>query len=407
VLLWDLDPQAASSFAFRVRPRVPDFGRRSLDGGEAFEAAIKQTDYDNLDLLPADFAYRKLDRLLGRFSNPARVVADLLGAIGHGYDTVFLDCAAGFSLLTEGILAAADLVLVPTIPTVLSLRMVARIVKWADRAESTSELAAFFNMVDRRKALHRRVCDWPEGRPGVFLNGQIPYASVVEQMTVRRQPLARFAPRDPATSAFSSIWPELHTRLQQRRQPAAQPRERWRAHLRAIESLIMRTESTGAPEAGAVLMAPGIDPDDGRRDTDLHFIHGFDTDGRDLQRAGYVLELHERSGSLTIVAARSARERTELGSQALAEIDRCWAIEILSGATSPLTALERRLGALKPRLVEQLRAAAGGRKLRRIGSGVADPAAEGRERRCADAMRAQASTVSSPHWLENAQSLAR
>ena len=29
-LLWDLDPQAASSFAFRVRPRVAGFGRKSL-----------------------------------------------------------------------------------------------------------------------------------------------------------------------------------------------------------------------------------------------------------------------------------------------------------------------------------------------------------------------------------------
>ena len=29
-LLWDLDPQAASSFAFRVRPRVAGFGKKSL-----------------------------------------------------------------------------------------------------------------------------------------------------------------------------------------------------------------------------------------------------------------------------------------------------------------------------------------------------------------------------------------
>ena len=63
-LLWDLDPQAASSFAFRVRPRVAGFGKKSLESGQALAAAIKETDYSNLDLLPADFAYRKLDRLL-------------------------------------------------------------------------------------------------------------------------------------------------------------------------------------------------------------------------------------------------------------------------------------------------------------------------------------------------------
>ena len=63
-LLWDLDPQAASSFAFRVRPRVSGFGKKSLESGHALAAAIKETDYANLDLLPADFAYRKFDRLL-------------------------------------------------------------------------------------------------------------------------------------------------------------------------------------------------------------------------------------------------------------------------------------------------------------------------------------------------------
>jgi chromosome partitioning protein len=368
VLLWDLDPQAASSFAFRVRPRVPGFGKKSLQSGEAFETAIKQTDYDNLDLLPADFAYRKLDRLLGRFGDPWRVLADLLGTFGRDYDIVFLDCPAGFSLLIEGIFAAADAVLVPTIPTVLSLRTVARIIKWADRSHSPSEPAVFFNMVDRRKALHRRACDWPAGRPDVFLNGQVPYASVVEQMTVRRQPLATFAPRDPATSAFAWIWAELQTRIQQRGEPAAQPRDRWGAHVSAIESLIVQTESTGAQESGE----PG---------SDLHFIHGFDTDDRDLQRAGYVLELHEHSGSLGVVAAASGGEqRPDMVGQAQAEIDRCWALEILSGATSPLAALERRLGAPRPRLVEHLRAVAAGRKLRRIGSRMAGPTAEGRER---------------------------
>jgi cellulose biosynthesis protein BcsQ len=426
VLLWDLDPQAAASFAFRVRPRVAGFSRESLKSGEAFATAIKETDYDNLDVLPADFAYRKLDRLLGQFGRPGRVLPDLLGTFARDYDTVFLDCPAGFSLVIESILAAADAVLVPTIPTVLSLRMVARIIKWADRSESTSDLAAFFSMVDRRKALHRRACEWPAGRPDVFQNGQVPYASVVEQMSVRRKPLALFAPRDPATSAFAGIWAELQTRLQQRGRSAEQSRNRWGAHLRAIESLIMRTESTSLEETGSLLVAPGVDAGNGDRDRewkvversrsrpassepdtgsgletnsvgrDHHFIHGFDTDGRDLHRAGYVLELHERSGILTVVAARSGGEqRPDMTRHTQAEIDRCWAIEILSGVTSPLAALERRLGAPKPRLVEYLGAVAGGRKLRRIGSRTAGPVptAEGRERHCADGLSASFSTT--------------
>ena len=201
-LLWDLDPQAASSFAFRVRPRVEGFGKKSLERGRELAAAIKETDYPNLDLLPADFAYRKLDRLLDHLGKPERVVTALLDTLGSNYDVVFLDCPAGFSTLTEGIFGAADAVLVPTIPTVLSLRTLARMIKWADRSDSSLELAAFFSMVDRRKTLHRRACEW--AHPEVFLAGQIPYASVVEEMAARRMPLASFAPRDPATIAFAA-----------------------------------------------------------------------------------------------------------------------------------------------------------------------------------------------------------
>jgi cellulose biosynthesis protein BcsQ len=99
-LLWDLDPQAASSFAFRVRPRVRGFGKKSLASGQALAAAVKETDYNNLDLLPADFAYRKLDRFLGDFGKPERVVTDLIEMLSRDYDVVFLDCPGGFSLLT-------------------------------------------------------------------------------------------------------------------------------------------------------------------------------------------------------------------------------------------------------------------------------------------------------------------
>jgi chromosome partitioning protein len=171
------------------------------------------------------------------------VIAALLDTLGRGYDIVFLDCPAGFSLLIEGVLRAADAVLVPTIPTVLSLRTVARLIKWADRSGSPSRLAAFFSMVDRRKTLHRRACEWFAGHPELFLAGQIPYASVVEQMAVRRMPLAVFAARDPATTAFAEIWAELQKRLQHPEEASTWQRDRWVPMLRAVESLIVRLES--------------------------------------------------------------------------------------------------------------------------------------------------------------------
>ena len=386
-LLWDLDAQAASSFAFRIRPRVAEFGRKSLESGRAFASAVKETDYENLDLLPADFAYRKLDRLLAEFGKPRRVVTTLLETLGRDYDTVFLDCPAGFSLLTEGVIAAADVVLVPTIPTVLSLRTVTRIIKWADRTDSPSQVAAFFSMVDRRKALHRQACDWPAGRPQVFLSAQVPYASVVEQMTVRRLPLATFAARDLAAAAFADIWAEVETRLRLAGEESSRPRDRWMQPLRAIESLIAQLESRFASDGEPSRPASpvGVNSNGSTRGFreigglhvpawDREFVHSFDTDRRDLERCGYVLELRERTGSLRVVAAQSRNENDRTGptKPVQAQIDSCWALEILSGLLSPLVALERRLSTPKPPLVEKFSAIVGERRLQRIGSRVAE-----------------------------------
>ena len=96
-LLWDLDAQAASSFTFRVQPQVEGFGKESLSQIDTLIEAIKATDYDNLDLLPADFAYRKLDRFLEQRGRPDRDLAEVLQQLGREYTYVLLDCPPGLS----------------------------------------------------------------------------------------------------------------------------------------------------------------------------------------------------------------------------------------------------------------------------------------------------------------------
>src|ERR1700734_1586397 len=63
-VLWDLDPQGAASFMFRVKPRVKGGGKALISGKRPLDDAIKGTDFDNLDLIPADFTYRNMDLLL-------------------------------------------------------------------------------------------------------------------------------------------------------------------------------------------------------------------------------------------------------------------------------------------------------------------------------------------------------
>ena len=74
-------------------------------------------------------------------------------------------------------------------------------------------MTAFLSMVDKRKALHRHISKWAMQYPEFFLSAQVPYASVVEQMCVRRMPLALVAPQDAATTAFDTLWCDLGARL--------------------------------------------------------------------------------------------------------------------------------------------------------------------------------------------------
>jgi hypothetical protein len=286
---------------------------------------------------------------------------------------VFLDCPAGYSLLTAGILRAAETLLVPTIPTVLSLRTVAQLVKLADRVDSPSLLAPFFSMVDRRKSLHRRICEWSADCPEGFLGAQVPYASVVEQMATRRMPLGAFAGRESATMAFADVWRALQARLAE---PSLQPRER-RARLAAgIESLIARLEagdwreSPGSREAGA----GGAVTEATTRPGPVHFVHSFDTDRRDLKRWGYVVELLECGGSFSILAGRSAQGGgAEATRRVEVRIDRWWAMQILSGVISPVAALERLMDRATSPVAGSVRAMVGDQELRRIESRVAGP----------------------------------
>jgi len=365
-LLWDLDPQGAATFAFRVQPHVEGFGKKSLEDGHALGAAIRETDYYNLHLLPADFAYRKFERLLDSIGNPERLVTSLLETLGRDFDVVFLDCPAGFSLLIEGIFAAADAIIVPTIPTVLSLRTLAHLIKWAYRSETQCTVAAFFSMVVRRKTLHRHATEWSLAHPQIFMRAQIPYASIVEQMTVRRMPLAMFAARESATEAFAKVWEELDRRLQGETSSVGQ-KGTWSEMLKAVESLIGRLESeNGRSET------PTPSDEGSRAAQDVQFVHRFDTEQQDLERSGHVLELRELGGRVFVVSARSdSDEAAGAHEEAQARIDSAWAVQILSGELSPLAALERRLGCPGPRPLESIHHTIAGRKLRRTDTRVA------------------------------------
>jgi cellulose biosynthesis protein BcsQ len=214
VLLWDLDPQAAATFLFRVKPRVKGGGKALIRGRRSIDDAIKGTDFDGLDLLPADFTYRNLDLALDSAGKqPARRLASLLAPLADEYDAIVLDCPPSISLLTESVLHAADLLLVPLIPTTLSLRTLDQLTDFvAGFNGHRPEILAFFSMLDRRKRLHTEIIrDLPAQRPDIA-TAAIPALSLIEQMSVRRAPVTAFAPRSAAARQYKDLWQQARER---------------------------------------------------------------------------------------------------------------------------------------------------------------------------------------------------
>ena len=207
-LIWDLDPQAAATFYLRVKPKVKG-SMKLLKGKRALDDVVKGSDYPNLDLLPSDFSYRNMDLLLGENKKPAVQLLRLLRPLSKYYDLVVLDCPPSISLVSENIFRAADALLLPTIPTTLSLRTMEQLLDFMEGHKLDAPVYAFYSMVDRRKRLHQDVIATPSDPRCKVLETVVPYATEVERMGLERRPVTDYAPRSKAGRAYQALWDEL------------------------------------------------------------------------------------------------------------------------------------------------------------------------------------------------------
>ena len=213
-LLWDLDPQGSATYLFRVKPKVKGGGKALVAGRRTLDEAIKETDFDHLDLIPADFSYRHLDFDLDSTKRPTDRIRRMLAPLKKEYDLVVLDCPPSVSLVSENVVHACDVLLVPLIPAMLSVRTYDQLVDFVDGMSGRKpQVMAFLSMVDRRKKSHREFADrLPLDRASVVAE-MIPNRAVIEQMAQERAPVPVFAPTGPATTAYQALWARVQSYL--------------------------------------------------------------------------------------------------------------------------------------------------------------------------------------------------
>jgi len=208
-LLWDLDPQGASSFYFNADAAAKATAKKIVTGAMDLQDAIMLTEYENLDIIPADISARKMDILLQENSSSKKQISHLLRPLHTMYDFIFLDCPPAFSTLADNIFYASDAVLMPVIPTTLSLRTYELVKKYfEDKDAGLEKLMCFFTMVDSRKNMHHEVMKLLH-KDKRFFEYYIPYLSDIEKMGSFHAPVEEFAPAGYATTCYRALWNEI------------------------------------------------------------------------------------------------------------------------------------------------------------------------------------------------------
>jgi len=208
-LLIDLDPQGASSFYFRIRAPEGLKPNKFFRGRSKLMRFVRGSDYDQLDVLPAKLAYRNFDILLDRERKSKRLLAKVLDTFRDHYDVTVLDTPACITLLSENVIDASDYVLVPVIPTTLSQRTYDQLQEFVDASKRAGKLLPFFSMVQSDNAHHNEMMQLMRTTDERFLKTTIPFASEVELMGERREPVQKYASRTPGGAAYTQLCDEV------------------------------------------------------------------------------------------------------------------------------------------------------------------------------------------------------
>jgi cellulose biosynthesis protein BcsQ len=208
-LLWDLDPQGAAGFYFQIDASVKNGAKKLLTSEMDHALVVQPFGYENLDIIPSDSSARNSEVILSEIKQGKKRIKSALSGIKNTYDIVIIDCPPGLSVLHDNIFHAADWVLIPNIPTTLSMRSSETVSEYFGTNNlNDSKIKSFFSMVDHRKNLHNEVMG-EHYKDKKFMKNYIPYLSDVEKMGQQYAPVPVYARSSYATQCYRDFWKEV------------------------------------------------------------------------------------------------------------------------------------------------------------------------------------------------------
>ena len=208
-LLYDLDPQGGAGFLLGHEERKVQKAISAFHHARAPRDLIEPTKFDRLSLIGADQSLRDLPVQLARIGAKKRL-AQMLSFMKGEYPRIVLDCPPMINEVSEQIMEAADLIVVPLPASPLAARAFGFIRNELAKRPGHPPVLPVLSMYDQRRKLHRWVrenaaANWPV----------IPQSSYIEQVAVRREPIASFAKWSPASKGFEQLHTALEIKLAQ------------------------------------------------------------------------------------------------------------------------------------------------------------------------------------------------
>lgn len=209
-LLIDFDSQGSASYYFKVRQSKKLNSKNLFKFKSKISKEIKGSDFEYLDILPSDLTYRKLDIYLNKQKQSKDQILEILSPLIKEYDFIIIDSPPNLTLLTQNIFNASDIIVVPVIPTILSIRAFEKIFAFFHAKNADlSKFLAFFSMVEKRKKMHKEIMRDKYENDSYFLKTYIPYLSEIEKMGLTREPVIHTSRNSFASTSFLNLWKEI------------------------------------------------------------------------------------------------------------------------------------------------------------------------------------------------------
>lgn len=220
VLILDGDPQGDTSKIFGVyEPEGAGMSEllehhRNLGGSYGTWDLIQQTDYDTIDIIPANGYLMKTDMelMMRQESNQITRLRDALEEVQGLYDYCICDCGRLLDMVVINILMAADLVIAPVKVGGYENDAIYALQEQLDDLESLGKQLGIIGLMTMRQKNKTTLEfeEWMRTMSGFpMFDAPVRRSIVVEKASMARLPLPKFSRNGITTKDYRAVAEEL------------------------------------------------------------------------------------------------------------------------------------------------------------------------------------------------------